>query len=120
MNCMKCGRETAENQAFCQECLEGMEKYPVKPGTVVHLPRRREESGSKKGYPRRKAPPTPEEQVKSLKKTVRTLLVTLLVATLLLIVTGYFAVEHLLESDMRFLPGQNYSSVTSADSTLPE
>ena len=26
MNCMKCGRETAEDQVFCAGCLEEMER----------------------------------------------------------------------------------------------
>ena len=115
MNCMKCGREMTQQQAFCEECLAEMEKYPVKPGTVVHLPRRREENTAKKGYHRRKHIQTPEEQVKSLKKMVRVLLVTLLVSTILLAVSGYFALAHLMEEDVVFLPGQNYSSVTSEE-----
>ena len=117
MNCMKCGRETAEEQVFCQQCLEEMEKYPVKPGTVIHLPRRGEETAVKKTHQRRKAPPSPEEQVKSLKKNIRTLLVMLLISTILLVVSGYFAVVHLLENDISFLPGQNYSSITQTDTT---
>ena len=40
MNCMKCGREIDEAQAFCAGCLEEMEKYPVKPDVVVKLPNR--------------------------------------------------------------------------------
>ena len=44
MNCMKCGRETDDNNVFCQNCLLEMEKYPVQPGSVVLLPRRKESS----------------------------------------------------------------------------
>ena len=34
MNCMKCGRETQNEQVFCQDCLQEMEKYIVgKPQT---------------------------------------------------------------------------------------
>ena len=120
MNCMKCGRETVDNQVFCSECLAGMEKYPVRPGTVVHLPRRREESAAKKSSSRRKAPPAPEEQVRILKKQVRRLRIALLLFALLLAVSGYFTAVHILEQDMDFLPGQNYSSVTSTQESLPE
>ena len=89
-----------------------MEKYPVRPGVVVHLPRRREEPAAKKSYGRRKAALPPEEQVKRLKKVIRRLNVALLVLVLLLFIAGYFTVVHLMENDMEFLPGQNYNSVT--------
>ena len=112
MNCMKCGRETVEDDVFCGECLAEMEKYPVRPGVVVHLPRRREEPAAKKSYGRRKAAPSPEEQVKRLKKVIRRLNIALLVLVLLLLIAGYFAAVHLMESDVEFLPGQNYNSVT--------
>ena len=38
--CLKCGKETAEKAIFCQQCQDDMGKYPVKPGTVIHLPKR--------------------------------------------------------------------------------
>ena len=120
MYCMKCGREMTQQQAFCEACLAEMEKYPVKPGTVIHLPSRREETGPKKTAHRRKGIQSPEEQVKTLKRLVRVLLATLLVATALLGVAGYFAVNHLLEEDPVLLPGQNYSSVTSEEFPMPE
>ena len=119
MNCMKCGREMTEKQSFCAECLEEMEKYPVKPGAVVHLPRRREENASKKAHQRRKTSQSPEEQIKGYKRLIRVLLATLLVSTILLGVSGYFAVVHLMEKDVVFLPGQNYSSITSGENKLP-
>ena len=37
---MKCGKDLGASQVFCDECLEMMEKNPVKPGTVVKLPNR--------------------------------------------------------------------------------
>ena len=119
MNCMRCGRETVDNQVFCNECLADMEKYPVRPGTVVHLPRRREEPAVKKSLGRRKAPPSPEEQVKRLKLQIRRQRIVLLICTVLMLIAGYFAVVHVLEQDIDFLPGQNYSSVTD-EGKLPE
>lgn len=38
--CLKCGKKTEGNAAFCEDCLAVMEQYPVKPGTIVHIPRR--------------------------------------------------------------------------------
>ena len=40
MACLKCGKETGENQVFCSECKQIMEQYPVKPGTPIQLPKR--------------------------------------------------------------------------------
>ena len=119
MNCMKCGRETVGDQVFCNECLADMEKYPVRPGTLVHLPHRREEPVQKKPASRRKAPPSPEEQVKSLKNRLRKLRLTVLILVLLLGVLVYFTVRHILNQEVSFLPGQNYSSMTT-DENVPE
>ena len=40
MNCLKCGKETAETQVFCENCLKTMDDYPIKPGTPVNIPNR--------------------------------------------------------------------------------
>ena len=112
MNCMKCGREAEDSNVFCAECLAEMEKYPVRPGVVVHLPRRREEPATKKGYGRRKAAIPPEEQVKRLKKLVRRLNVALVVLFLLLLAAGHFAGKYLVDATAELLPGQNYNAIT--------
>ena len=117
MNCMKCGRETVGSDVFCTQCLAEMEEYPVRPGTVVQLPLRREEPAVKKSHSRRKAAPPPEEQVRRLKKVVRKQRVAILVLILLLAVAGYFAGKYILDATAELLPGQNYHSVTE---TLPE
>ena len=117
MGCMKCGRDVPAGQVFCDKCLEEMEKYPVKPGTVVRLPRRKETPVVKKIHSRRKLQVSPEEQIKRLKSIVRRLVLTVVLLTLLLGVTGYFAAIHLLENDVVRLPGQNYSSVTTPETT---
>lgn len=116
MNCMKCGREVAAGQVFCEACLTEMEKYPVRPGTVIQLPRRREESAVKKPYARRKTPPTLEEQVKHLRKVCRVLFGLLLIALVLIVVLAFPGVKELAGGKSQFLPGQNYSSVVD---TIP-
>ena len=118
MNCMKCGRETVDEQVFCTNCLEEMEKYPVRPGTVILLPRHKEEA--RKPMVKKKAPPSLEEQVKMLKKLVRRLAAILILLLLLLGATGYFTAVHLLEPDTVFLPGQNYSSITTTEAPTGE
>ena len=116
MNCLKCGRETSSEQCFCQDCLLDMQRYPVKPGTVVQLPKRREGSSSRKSTKRRSA--SLEDQVKSLKKTLRVLTVLLILSLVIIASLVYPAWEYLVKD--HFLPGQNYSSfVTSKESTVP-
>lgn len=109
MNCMKCGRETPSEQVFCDDCLAEMEKYPVKPGTVVLLPRRRDPSAAKKTVKRRAVPL--EDQVKLLKKRVKNLTIALAVCLLLLALGIAYMVDHL--SKTHFKPGQNYNTSVS-------
>lgn len=116
MVCLKCGREIEENQVFCPDCVDDMEKYPVKPGTAIQLPRRTETSLQKKSHARRRTPPTQEEQIRSLRKALRVFIIIWLVTLALLAATIYPTVEYLLAKDV-LLPGQNYSTFT--DSTEP-
>ena len=111
MNCMKCGRETVDEHIFCDLCLEEMERYPVRPGTVILLPQRRHDPTVKKALPRRKQALPPEEQIRALKRLTRRLAALLVLLLVLLGATGYFAVIHFLESDAVLLPGQNYSTI---------
>ena len=48
MSCMKCGKDTADGQAFCTRCLETMEAYPIKPDVHIQLPVRTGEESPKK------------------------------------------------------------------------
>lgn len=112
MHCMKCGQEIEEDQVFCGDCLAGMEKYPVKPGTAVMLPRVRSVSPVKKAYSKWRQPPTPEEMVVRLKKRVRRLVILWLVTLALLAAFAYPTVRDLLEKD-KLLPGQNYGIITT-------
>lgn len=113
MNCMKCGRETLAEQVFCEECLLEMEKYPVRPGTVVQLPTRKE-SASPKKVSKRKAVSL-EEQVRALKKRTRVLAICLTAAVALAAALAYPAVKYLLEDHFKI--GQNYSSIVTSKPT---
>ena len=110
MGCMKCGRDIVEGQVFCPECLEKMEKYPVKPGTPVLLPNRRKEM-PKKAPTRRKL--SSEEQIRRLRRLNRTLSFLLALSLMVTIFLGYIAVLHFMEEE-KFLPGQNYTSIVTA------
>lgn len=110
MYCMKCGREVEEGQVFCLECQVEMEKYPVRPGTVVLLPKRTESSFVKKAPAKRRSGPTPEEQIRSLKVRLRIVTIFLMVTLVLLAVLIYPTAKVLLE-ERHFRPGQNYTSI---------
>ena len=102
MYCLKCGRETMDDQAFCLECQKEMAKYPVDPTTVVQLPTRRQ-LPPKKVLKRRI---TPEEQVKILRKRVRLyacLFLVALAAVACLCVPLFFRMQ-----DERGQIGKNY------------
>ena len=108
--CPKCGREAAENMAFCTECLTEMEKYPVKPGVVVLLPQRDKEA--KPVGRRRYNPPSPEKQIEKLKKRIRVMALALVLALGAAGVLGWMAAADFLDKTDVKLPGQNYSSQT--------
>lgn len=110
MNCLKCGREAAEDQVFCQDCLLVMQRYPVRPGTPVILSRRSESPAVRKPVRRRGV--SPEEQVRSLRMRIRILSVLLIAALLASALLAVPAWQHLFGERLR--PGQNYSSVTPA------
>ena len=114
MNCMKCGVEIDAGQVFCHDCLKEMANYPIKPGTVVQLPRRQEGPANKKPAARRSL--SAEEQIKQLKIRLRILTVLWLVTLALLAALAYPAILYLDKDD--FLPGQNYSSITSGDTDV--
>lgn len=119
MKCMKCGRETTAEQVFCQECLLDMQKYPVKPGTAVMLPKRRDSSVPRKA-PKRRTPNT-EDQLRMLRKRVHLLTALLLLALVLIVCLAIPTVEYLRRNRVR--PGQNYSSIVSTSAstdTVPE
>ena len=108
MNCMKCGREPRDENVFCQDCLLDMEKYPVRPGTVVLLPRRRESSVVKKIQKRHI--PTAEEQIAFLRRWVLILSVVLGICIAAIALMIKPTMHYLLDEHVEI--GQNYSTVT--------
>ena len=107
MNCMKCGRETTGEQVFCDVCLATMAKYPVKPGIAVKLPQRRDPSAHRRNAKRRTI--NPEEQIRTLKKRVRTLTLLLILCLAAIAFLLKPALAHMLEG--HYKPGQNYSVI---------
>ena len=117
MNCVKCGREIGEDQVFCEACLEEMEHYPVKPGTAIHIPTRRDMGELKKNN-QKKRPIVPlSEQILRLKKKVLRLRI---VVILLLLLCGGLCLligRTAMELDIQRLLGQNYSTIQTEEST---
>lgn len=109
MVCMKCGSRMETEQAFCQECLLEMEKYPVKPGTAVQLPIRKEAPVVRKNVSRRRSI-SPEEQLVKLKKRVLTLSIALAVTLALVIAMAHPAANYFIRK-YHLRPGQNYSTI---------
>ena len=75
MNCIKCGKATAAGHVFCDECLEVMEQYPIKPGTPVHIPARKVNLAEKK--PSRSQELSPAEALRQHKRLIKWLLLIL-------------------------------------------
>ena len=113
MNCMKCGREIADDQVFCPKCMELMAQHPVKPDVVIRLPQR-QETVIRKTAPRKKVL-TKDAQIARLKRRTRWLAVIncLLFAACLLILS--LCIDYIRQLDVRNLPGQNYSTIETLD-----
>lgn len=109
MYCLKCGKETENEQVFCAHCLQIMEQYPVKPGAHITLPRRNPMPQPKKASRRRI--PSAEEQIRRLRGTVRLLTACLLAACLLLGIWGWlhFRPEAQTAENAGEPVGQNYT-----------
>ena len=107
MHCMKCGRKVENSRSFCPDCMEEMEKYPVKPGTVVKLPDHPVEAPVKK----RKRIPKPEEVISALRRSRRRLLLLLILSLMGLLAVSLFAL-YLLEK-------QNFAGVTDLLGVVP-
>lgn len=108
MNCLKCGREIDDSQAFCPKCLELMEQCPVKPDVVVQLPNRQEEQARKSAH--RKKLRTPEEQIARLKRRNRWLTVLVCLLLLASMFLAYLSIDFFRRLDVQKFLGQNYST----------
>ena len=113
MNCLRCGREVTDDQAFCPQCLELMEKHPVRPDTVVKLPQRRDTT-IKKAPPRKKVL-TAEEQVVRLKRKNRWLTVILCVLLAVSLLLLSITIDYFRQLDVQKILGQNYSTMETTE-----
>ena len=98
MQCLKCGKEIPEGQAFCDACLEIMAQHPVKPGTPVQiLPRKSNEK-----TPRKRELSPEELLVKQRRKTRHLRRIVLILALLLACSIG--ALLYLILPQLKGLP----------------
>ena len=120
MNCVRCGKETEGKAVFCPECLEEMERYPVKPGTIIHI-RQRPEADTQKPV-RKKRELSTEQQLKNAVDLIQFLVVLLMGMFTTLVLTGvllYYslsqAISHPQPEGTQPLTGRNYSTVIPAN-----
>ena len=85
MGCMKCGKKLGKSQVFCDECLIDMEQNPVKPGSVVKLPKRPAPTPVKKRLSQRYYFWNAEDKIDSLKLRLRWVLAAFIVTFLCLV-----------------------------------
>lgn len=112
MKCMRCSKDTQNDQVFCPDCLAVMEQYPVSANVTVRLPRRPDPQFVRK--PPRRRMPSEEEQIRNLKRKVKVLRWLLAAALAVIIALSIPTVIHLMEDGDGLLPGQNYSSAVDA------
>ena len=80
MKCLKCGQTLSTEQLFCDSCLKDMDRHPVDPGTPLVLPTRSRTLPVKRPHKRMLLP---DEMIAKQKKTIRRLIVALILTALL-------------------------------------
>lgn len=114
MICLKCGREKAEGNAFCDHCLAEMEKHPVSSNTVVVLPSRQRTQPKKPGVSRHPEISQQELLKRSRRRCRRLAVATAVLSLILAAVIGVGA--WLLLRPKPVPTGQNYKAVPSSPS----
>lgn len=119
MSCMRCGRNTANGQVFCEQCQESMTRYPVKSDAPIHLPVHKPRDPGAKPV-RRKKELSAEEMVPLLQKKIRRLLLALIVTllALALLLSGFIYTLMKPAPQEQEKIGQNYQTVETASSNI--
>lgn len=108
MNCVKCGKDTTENNVFCPECLAQMDRYPVKPGTPVVIP---DQHPVRRPSVRKVRAPEPEDVIRRQKKIIRLLSAAVAVLLIVWALTTALTVRMLMEEEGAPI-GQNFGITT--------
>ena len=109
MRCMKCGKEIAEQQAFCEDCLSEMEKHPVKPNIIVQLPPRNDAPTVKKKSHRHKERKQ-EDLLRQQRLIIRCLCAGLAVAVAAFALVAVMLLKLMGQRDAAPSIGQNYDT----------
>ena len=112
MQCMKCGRDVESGEVFCELCREDMEKYPVRPGTVVVIPQRPERHAPKRQAKRQQ---NLEEQLAKCRKMNRILAALLAIYVVAAGGLVYVVMTLYGKYEGKHLLGQNYSVIQEDD-----
>ena len=116
MKCLKCGRET--DQTFCDSCREEMDRYPVRPGTIIQLPKDRTAAYHRSGQ-NWHASVSMDDRLEAQRLTIRRLTrVVVGLAALVLILS--LVISRLLSGNTQPPVGQNYSAVTKSTGDVTE
>ena len=110
MSCLKCGKETEEDQVFCLHCQEVMQHYPVKPGTVIHLPNREIPVAEKKPVRQKEEA---NDQLSQLKTLTRWLTAAIALLSLLLCISAGMLLQLLQDQSSKPAIGKNYTTSQS-------
>lgn len=112
MYCLKCSREIDEHQVYCNGCLEIMDRYPIKPGTLVQLPKRKVYAAPKKQNWR--STPSLEDQLRRLRRIIKFLIIMLLEVSL---VASFFAYQYFQPEPAKEEPSPGQSWSVASDET---
>lgn len=110
MNCLKCGKEALGTNVFCENCLQDARSYPVKPGTAIHLHQRDAVISQRKQAPAHRGP-TPNEQIRQLRRTIRRLSLTVAVLSVVLCLVAAMLIHTLSTPAEDSEIGKNYTTV---------
>lgn len=107
--CLKCGKETAGKEVFCNTCQSIMATHPVQPGTVVHiLPRPEKKRQQHKE-------PTKAELLAKSRKTIKWLLGLMAVLSLVLVLMAVMLLRSVSTESAPTVPkGRNYTTIETS------
>jgi len=108
--CLRCGRDTENEQVFCKQCLDTMKENPIKPGTAVQILDREEYFVKKERKTREPVPP--EMLVPQLRRTVRILTALILVLAVSLGISAWLLIQswHTIRLPLSGDPGKSCSA----------
>ena len=119
MKCMRCGRDTTDQQVFCDDCLADMARHPVKPDVAVYLPSRRPAEPQRKQIRHRKKDLSAEELVPILRSRIWILSAAVVILMLMLGAAAagvWFANNPTTDEKIPNI-GQNYQTVENNNET---